>query len=42
MRRNIHAGKSESGGVAFSVLSDKEMDRIHAATLEVLWQNGVF
>ncbi len=42
MKRNIRAGKSENGGVAFSVLSDADMDRIHAATLEVLWKNGVF
>jgi trimethylamine--corrinoid protein Co-methyltransferase len=42
VKRSIHAGKSENGGIAFSVLSEKDMDRIHAATLEVLWQNGVF
>ena len=42
MKRNIQAGKSENGGIAFSVLSDADMDRIHAATLEVLSQNGIF
>ena len=42
MRRSIQAGKFETGGITFSVLSESDMDRIHAATLEVLWQNGVY
>lgn len=42
MKRNMHAGRKESGGVGFSVLSDTDLDRIHAATLEVLWKTGVY
>jgi trimethylamine--corrinoid protein Co-methyltransferase len=42
MRRSIRAGKFKTGGITFSVLSESDMDRIHAATLEVLWQNGVY
>ncbi len=42
MKRNIYAGKKQSGGVSFSVLSDDELDRIHASTLEVLWKTGIF
>jgi len=42
MKRSIQAGKQESGGVSFSVLSHAELDRIHAATLEILWKNGIF
>ena len=42
MKRNIQAGKYKSGGITFGVLSESDMDRIHAATLEVLWHNGVY
>jgi trimethylamine--corrinoid protein Co-methyltransferase len=42
VKRNIHAGKKQRGGVRFSVLSDDDLDRIHGATLEVLWKTGVF
>jgi len=42
MKRNIHAGRKQTGGVEFRVLGDDDLDRIHAATLEILWKTGVF
>ena len=42
MKRNVHAGRKQRGGVRFSVLSDDDLDRIHGGTLEVLWKTGVF
>jgi trimethylamine--corrinoid protein Co-methyltransferase len=42
MKRSIQAGKQESGGVSFSILSHADLDQIHAATLEILWKNGIF
>lgn len=42
MKRNIHAGRKQNGGLNFSVLSDDDLGRIHASTLEVLWKTGVY
>jgi len=42
VKRNIHAGRKENGGLGFSVLSDDDLGRIHASTLEVLWKTGVY
>jgi len=42
MRRNIVAGRQAAGGLGFSVLSDDDLDRIHAATLEVMCKTGIF
>lgn len=42
MRRNIHAGKSGSGGYSLNTLTDDELYEIHLATLEVLEKTGVF
>jgi trimethylamine--corrinoid protein Co-methyltransferase len=42
MIRNIHAGRRQNGGLSFSVLSDDDLGRIHASTLEVLRKTGVF
>lgn len=42
MKRNIHAGRRHSGGLEFRVLSENDLARIHASTLEVLLKTGVF
>ncbi len=42
MKRSIHAGRKQDGGITFSVLSENDLDRIHASTLEVLWKTGIF
>jgi trimethylamine---corrinoid protein Co-methyltransferase len=42
VKRNIHAGRALSGGLHFSVFTEDELADIHAATLEVLQQTGVF
>lgn len=41
MKRNIHAGKRQNGGIGFKVLSDSDLGRIHASSLEVLWETGI-
>ncbi|UCH19642.1 MAG: trimethylamine methyltransferase family protein [Deltaproteobacteria bacterium] len=42
MRRNLHAGKRQSGGLGLSVFTDDELDEIHLATLEILEKTGLF
>ncbi len=42
MRRNLHAGKHQSGGFRLGMLSDEELYEIHLATLEVLQETGIF
>ena len=42
MKRNLHAGKRQSGGFSLNVFTDDELDEIHLATLEVLEKTGVF
>lgn len=42
MRRNIHAGKRQSGGISLNIFSDDELYDIHLATLEVLEKTGIF
>ena len=42
MRRNIHAGKRQSGGFSLNIFSDDELYDIHLATLEVLEKTGIF
>lgn len=42
MKRNIHAGRNQNGGLELHVLSETDKARIHAATLEVLMKTGVF
>jgi len=42
MRRNLHAGKSQSGGLSLNILTDDELYEIHLATLEVLEKGGIF
>jgi len=42
MRRNLHAGKRQSGGFSLNVFSDNKLYEINLATLEVLEKTGVF
>jgi trimethylamine--corrinoid protein Co-methyltransferase len=42
LKRNLYAGKRQSGGLRLNVFTDDELDQIHAATLEVLWKTGIF
>lgn len=42
MKRNLHAGKRQSGGFSLNVFTDDETYDIHLATLEVLEKTGVF
>lgn len=42
MKRNIYAGKRQTGGFSLNVFSEDELYDIHLATLEVLEKTGVF
>lgn len=42
MKRNLHAGKRQSGGLGLKIFTDDELDEIHLATLEVLQNTGLF
>ncbi len=42
MKRNPKIGKRSGIGLTFRVLSDDDLDNIHAATLEILWKTGIF
>ena len=42
MKRNLHAGKRQSGGLGLKIFTDDELDEIHLATLEVLQKTGLF
>jgi len=42
MKRNPHAGIQPDGGLSLSVLTDEEVNKIHAGTLDLLDQTGVF
>lgn len=42
MKRNLHAGKMQSGGFSLNMFTDEELDDIHLTTLEVLEKTGVF
>jgi trimethylamine--corrinoid protein Co-methyltransferase len=41
MKRNIHAGKKQSGGLGLRLFTEDELDEIHLATLEVLEKTGL-
>ena len=41
MRRNLHAGKKQSGGLSLNIFTREELDEIHFATLEVLEHTGL-
>ena len=40
-RRNIYAGNTTMGGFGLTVFSNDDLERIHNATLEVLWYEGI-
>ena len=42
MKRNLHAGKKQSGGLGLKIFTDDELYEIHLATLEVLQKTGLF
>ena len=41
MRRNLYAGKRQSGGLGLKLFTDDELYEIHLATLEVLEKTGL-
>ncbi len=42
MKRNLHAGRRQSGGLGLKIFTDDELEEIHLATLEVLQNTGLF
>lgn len=42
MNRNVHAGKQLCSGLGLNILSEDELNEVHLATLEVLWDIGIF
>jgi len=42
MKRDLHAGKLQSGGFSLNMFTDEELYDIHLTTLEVLEKTGVF
>jgi trimethylamine--corrinoid protein Co-methyltransferase len=42
LKRNLHAGKRQSGGLSLKIFTDDELYEIHLATLEVLQKTGLF
>lgn len=42
MKRNLHAGTRESGGLSLNIFTNDELYEIHLATLEVLEKTGIF
>ncbi len=40
MKRNLQAGKLQSGGFGFNVFTDDELNDIHLSTLKVLKKTG--
>ena len=41
LKRNLFAGKRQSGGLGLKLFSDDELEQIHLATLEVLEKTGL-
>jgi trimethylamine--corrinoid protein Co-methyltransferase len=41
LKRNLFAGKPQSGGLGLKLFTDEELEEIHLATLEVLEQTGL-
>jgi len=41
LKRNLHAGKRQSGGLGLKLFTDEELEEIHLATLEVLEKTGL-
>ena len=42
MKRNLHAGKRQSGGLSLNIFTDDELYEIHLATLEILEKKGLY
>lgn len=42
MNRFPYAGRPQSGGIGIQVLNKSELEEIHRATLEVLWDTGIY
>jgi trimethylamine--corrinoid protein Co-methyltransferase len=42
VKRNLHAGKRQSGGFSLNIFTEDELNEIHLATLEILQKTGVF
>jgi trimethylamine--corrinoid protein Co-methyltransferase len=42
LKRNLHAGRRQSGGLGLKIFTDDELEEIHLATLEVLQNTGLF
>jgi len=42
LRRNLFAGKLQSGGLSLNIFTNDELDQIHSATLEVMERTGLF
>jgi trimethylamine--corrinoid protein Co-methyltransferase len=42
MIRNKMAGRPQSGGLGLDIFNPDELQQIHLATLEVLWQTGIY
>ena len=42
MRRSLHAGASQSGGLKLDVFTADELEQVHLGTLEVLQHTGLF
>ncbi len=41
MKRNVQAGKKQSGGLGLKLFTDDELEEIHLATLEVMEKTGL-
>jgi trimethylamine--corrinoid protein Co-methyltransferase len=41
LKRNLYAGKSQSGGLGLKFFTDEELEEIHFATLEILEKTGL-
>ena len=41
LKRNLFAGKRQSGGLGLKLFSDEELEEIHLATIEVLEKTGL-
>ncbi len=41
MRRNLFAGKLQTGGLSLNIFTSEELDQIHSATLEVMERTGL-
>lgn len=40
-RKNLHAGMRQIGGLGLNLFTDDELDTLHLATLDLLWNTGI-